>query len=681
MVSLCVSQPFLSFRESNVNSSKDLPHRELLSAAGLAAADYEMLREISRGGMGVVYLVRNRRMDRLESLKVVRPALLEQPGALERFEREMRSAARLSHPNIVAAYSAPRIDGLLAFAMEYVDGVNLQQLVSEHGPLPVSNACYYAQQVAKGLQHACDRNMVHRDIKPSNLILTRDGKKQVVKILDFGLAKATSENAVEGGLTNVGQVLGTPQYMAPEQIKSSATADFRADIYSLGCTLYHLLGGAPPFHEKSSVYDLLHAHQTEEPPPLRELRRDVPEELAAIVSKMMAKDPTQRFQRPDEVAQALAPFFKSGIKPMPASAEPLALPSAESETTSRRGAQNTVIDPNLGALDASPKAIPIPLNSAGEAPLTPCAAIPAGPDAAPANVPSKLAAGTRAAAVRVCAVSTACFFMLGLLVIWACGLLQTDVNPTVPDDQPPAIADAGPAPDQQRDVPGPAPAPQFPVQAQGPLVGRSQPPTVPAARNVPPVLKRVTGNGPFAAGPKVGESKIQPPSADNVAASTKANPSEAEDAGPAPTETATDETKPVKSAETTDALQQGTVWLGEWFITTKVQRRATKSVPQKVTFTILERRGETFKALLEVGNNIMPAREVEGTIKGRKLSWLAKNVKVAQKNRGLMAPMDKASQALDSEGTITGNKIVITNGYVEKDGLTHVTGTMQLKKK
>src|SRR5262245_14058498 len=264
--------------------------------------------------MGVVYLVRNRRMDRLEALKVVRPALLEREGALERFEREMRSAARLNHTNIVAAYSAPPLEGLVAFAMEYVEGIDLHQLVQSKGPLSVARACFYVYQAALGLQHAADRQMVHRDIKPANLMLARDGKRQVVKILDFGLAKATLENPIDKGLTSDGQVLGTPQFMAPEQIRSAATADIRADIYSLGCTLYYLLTGSPPFHDKRSVYDIFQAHQNEHPPPLNEARADVPPELAAIVSQMTAKDPARRFQQPGEIAQALGLFLRKAPK-------------------------------------------------------------------------------------------------------------------------------------------------------------------------------------------------------------------------------------------------------------------------------------------------------------------------------------------------------------------------------
>jgi len=292
----------------------DSPPADPIPPALAHSPDYEVIREINRGGMGIVYLVRNRRMDRLEGLKVVNESLLKRKGALDRFEREMRSAARLNHTNIVTAYSSPPLEGLLAFAMEYVDGIDLHQLVQARGPLPVANASYYIYQAAQGLQHAHDRKMVHRDIKPNNLMLTRDGKKQIIKILDFGLAKATSENPIDVGLTGEGQMLGTPRYMSPEQISNASKADIRADIYSLGCTLYHLLTGAPPFKHRDTLYEILAAHHTETARPLNEIRPEVPAEMAAIVAKMMAKDPANRYQEPSEVAAAMAPFFRQGVK-------------------------------------------------------------------------------------------------------------------------------------------------------------------------------------------------------------------------------------------------------------------------------------------------------------------------------------------------------------------------------
>jgi serine/threonine protein kinase len=273
--------------------------------------DYQVLRELGRGGMGVVYLAENRLMGRKEVLKVVSSHLLDRKGVLERFLREIRSAAQLHHPNIVTAYSATRVGESIVFAMQYVDGYDLAKLVEKSGPLSVAHACNFVYQAALGLQHAHEHGMVHRDIKPSNLMLARDGNKPVVKVLDFGLAKVTSEGAVDGGLTYEGQMLGTPHYVAPEQTVSAQKADIRADIYSLGCTLYCLLTGHPPF-DAPSLYELLQAHHSMYAKPLNFIRPEVPAELAAVVAKMLAKEPERRFQTPAEVAQALTRFFKKG---------------------------------------------------------------------------------------------------------------------------------------------------------------------------------------------------------------------------------------------------------------------------------------------------------------------------------------------------------------------------------
>ena len=151
----------------------------------------------------------------------------------------------------MTAYSAFRLGESIVFAMEYVDGLDLARMVKAKGPMPIVNACYFVNQAAQGMQHAHEKGMVHRDIKPGNLMLSYTGNRAVVKVLDFGLAKATREAPVDGGLTNPGQALGTPDYMAPEQIRDAQKADIRADIYSLGCTLYYLLGGGPPFRRRT----------------------------------------------------------------------------------------------------------------------------------------------------------------------------------------------------------------------------------------------------------------------------------------------------------------------------------------------------------------------------------------------------------------------------------------------
>ncbi len=285
--------------------------------------EYEIIRELGKGGMGWVFLAHNRIMGRDEVLKVISHDILELPGAPDRFAREIRAVARVQHPNIVTAYSAFRSGGGLVFAMEYVEGLDLARIVTAKGPMPVPNACSYVEQVALGLQHAHEAGLVHRDIKPGNIMLTREGDRALVKVLDFGLAKAGREQgmldlraaaAVRGqegnrALTLAGQMLGTPEYIAPEQIADAQSADIRADIYSLGCTLYHLLSGNPPF-QATTLWDVLQAHHTTDARPLNLLRADVPAELAAVLAKMMAKDPHRRFQAPLEVAQAMAPFFR-----------------------------------------------------------------------------------------------------------------------------------------------------------------------------------------------------------------------------------------------------------------------------------------------------------------------------------------------------------------------------------
>jgi serine/threonine protein kinase len=173
--------------------------------------DYEIKRELGRGGMGVVYLACNALMGRDEVLKVMGPQIMERPGVLDRFRREIQAVARLRHPNIVTAYHASRLGESVVFAMEYVEGYDLAKLVKGQRPLPVPLACNFAQQTALGLQHAHEEGLVHRDIKPGNLMVSRKKGKATIKILDFGLAKATREEKVDLKLTSQGQANGTPR--------------------------------------------------------------------------------------------------------------------------------------------------------------------------------------------------------------------------------------------------------------------------------------------------------------------------------------------------------------------------------------------------------------------------------------------------------------------------------------
>jgi formylglycine-generating enzyme required for sulfatase activity len=275
---------------------------------------YRILRELGRGGMGVVYQARHTVMNRQVVIKVISKALLDHPDALGRFRREVQAAAQLSHPKIVAAYDAEQAGDTHFLVMEFVPGRSLAEVLQLKGPLPVAHACHYARQVALGLQHAHERGMVHRDIKPANLMLTPKGQ---VKILDFGLAKVASEHGAGKGLTSSGAYMGTPDYSAPEQATDARKADIRADLYSLGCTLYCLLAGHPPFQEDTAVLTIL-AHLEKAPLPLPDLRAEVPAGLWAVVARLLAKDPARRYQTPAEVAQALAPFCRRGGKAIPA---------------------------------------------------------------------------------------------------------------------------------------------------------------------------------------------------------------------------------------------------------------------------------------------------------------------------------------------------------------------------
>lgn len=276
-------------------------------------AGYEVLRELGRGGMGVVYLARNTLMDRLEALKVVNKERVGRQEAVERFLQEIRAAARLNHPNVATAYSAHQHGDLVVLAMEFVEGEDLSKVVRGRGALPISNACFCVHQAASGLQRAHELGLVHRDIKPGNLLLGKQGKRHLVKIVDFGLAKARTEVPEAGGLTVSNQMLGTPGYTAPEQLRDAKSADIRADVYSLGCTLYYLLAGVSPF-KGGSAYQVLHAQQTDDLRMIRHVRADVPQELADVVARMMAKAPGNRFQQPGEVAAALVPFIKQAAK-------------------------------------------------------------------------------------------------------------------------------------------------------------------------------------------------------------------------------------------------------------------------------------------------------------------------------------------------------------------------------
>jgi serine/threonine protein kinase len=289
-------------------NASDPPSTTELPPALANHSRYRVVRLLGQGGMGAVYEAEHQLMNRKVALKVINHSLTERPASVERIRQEVRAAARLDHSNIVRAYDAEQAGDAHFLVMEYVEGTDLARLVRQRGPLPVAQACHFVRQAALGLQHAYEHGMVHRDIKPHNLMVTRRGR---VKILDFGLARFASEAGSGGPLTQSGAVLGTPDYIAPEQALDAHAADIRADLYSLGCTFYHLRSGRVPFPGDSLTQKLL-AHQLSQPEPLGDLRPGLPPGLVAVVEKLMAKKPEERYQTPAEVAQALAPYVRQG---------------------------------------------------------------------------------------------------------------------------------------------------------------------------------------------------------------------------------------------------------------------------------------------------------------------------------------------------------------------------------
>jgi serine/threonine protein kinase len=271
----------------------------------IIAGKYKLLDRLGSGGMATVFLCEHRELQRRVALKVLPASQAENPAILERFHREARAVAALDHPNIVKAHDVDQ-DGKLHFlVMEYVEGSGLEDLIRRQGPMEVPAACQAILQAAEGLQHAHEAGLVHRDIKPANILMDRGG---TVKILDMGLARFFHDD--HDNLTHqhdAGTILGTADYMSPEQSIDSHDVDIRADIYSLGATFYFLLTGTSPFGEGTLAQKFIW-HQIREPRPLGELRNDVPEQLAEVIATMMAKGPEERYQTPAEVVEALLPF-------------------------------------------------------------------------------------------------------------------------------------------------------------------------------------------------------------------------------------------------------------------------------------------------------------------------------------------------------------------------------------
>jgi serine/threonine protein kinase len=299
--------------------------------------DFEILEEIGRGGMGIVYRARQRSDQQIVAIKVIRKDRLQHEEAVRRFRREAQAAARLSHPNIVKVFDFDRAGDTHYLVMEYVDGITLERLIEQQGPLTIPQACDFIRQAALGLQHAHEQALVHRDIKPSNLMVTptpsppaplpegegskTDSRSQAelgnepstayqVKVLDMGVARVLQLGGQSPGeslstLTQGGTVIGTADYVAPEQLEDPHGADIRADLYSLGCTFYFLLTGQVPF-PGGSLLSKLDKQRWQDPTALSHLRGDIPPAVTRLVEKLMEKRPADRYQTPGSLAEALA---------------------------------------------------------------------------------------------------------------------------------------------------------------------------------------------------------------------------------------------------------------------------------------------------------------------------------------------------------------------------------------
>lgn len=272
-------------------------------AAGHIFGKYVVLQKLGQGGMGVVLKARHQCMDRLVAVKMLPPSAMQAPESVQRFYQEVKAAAQLTHPNIVTAYDAGEHEGVHYLVMEYIDGQDLARIVQARGPLSVEDALDYTVQAARGLDYAHQRGIIHRDVKPANLLVDVEG---TVKILDMGLARLIEINGQDGGaaISSTGRILGSVDYLSPEQAEDADRVDERADVYSLGCTLHYLLTGRPMYDVDSIVQKLL-AHREQPIPSLCAVRPDLPEALDEVFRRMVAKRPEDRWETMAHVMTAL----------------------------------------------------------------------------------------------------------------------------------------------------------------------------------------------------------------------------------------------------------------------------------------------------------------------------------------------------------------------------------------
>lgn len=317
---------------------------------GFVFGPYRIKDQIGKGGMGTVYLCEHSKLGRKVAVKVLAPELIENKVAVERFLREARSASALCHPNIVRVHHVGQASGTHYMVMEYVDGATLEQVVDRKGPFAITEASWIAVQVAAGLQHAHERGFVHRDIKPENLMITKDG---MIKILDMGLTKNVTNTADNlTGVMNTNAILGTLDYLSPEQaLQNEVSAG--SDIYSLGATLFMILTGHSPYDGVPASQKLMQ-HQFGKVPDILDYRSDAPPAFAAVLSKMMAKKISERYQSAAEVADALLPWASQDGQTAQISlpSRVMANPGYHSQTpTIREAASATASDVRISPLN------------------------------------------------------------------------------------------------------------------------------------------------------------------------------------------------------------------------------------------------------------------------------------------------------------------------------------------
>jgi len=312
----------VSAAESKLTESEAAKHKRLFPNSeaeagqenGVRLGQFDVRKRIGSGGMGVVFQATDTELSRDVALKVLHPGTTNDPALIARFRNEARACAQLNHDNIARVHLSGKVDGLYFIAYELADGITIRDLIAKHGQLSPEETVNYAIQVTLALNHLNAEGVVHRDIKPSNIMLTDRGR---VKVVDLGLARREVSDSI-GDLTVAGTTLGTFDYIAPEQARDPRIADIRSDIYSLGCTMYQMLTGQPPYPEGTALQKLLD-HQGKSPPDPRSINNTIPTQLAAVIRKMMSSDPMQRYQVPALLLSDLLQIAASmGLRSVPA---------------------------------------------------------------------------------------------------------------------------------------------------------------------------------------------------------------------------------------------------------------------------------------------------------------------------------------------------------------------------